>query len=166
MMARETGFHEAAASDNACLRINPRGARHLGRTFAPQTNLYAAGSVLDPDHDAVMRIGGEAPGGGPILFVGICATSATGSRHLGSSIRQSAESQRECRMVLSVISSLGKALHAAGRKTTPSSGSPVVTKRQSAMISLRASATIIVLCMPTRLSAVRARYHSASALCF
>ena len=33
---------------------------------------------LDPDHDAVMRIGGEAPGGGPILSVGICATSATG----------------------------------------------------------------------------------------
>ena len=39
---------------------------------------------LDPDHDAVMRIGGIAPGG-PILSVGIGATSATGSRHLGSS---------------------------------------------------------------------------------
>ena len=26
---------------------------------------------LDPNHDAVMRIGGEAPGGGPILSVGI-----------------------------------------------------------------------------------------------
>ena len=34
------------------------------------TDLYAVGSV-DPDHDAVMRIGGEAPGGGPILSVGI-----------------------------------------------------------------------------------------------
>jgi len=33
-----------------------------------------------------MRIGGEAPGGGPILAVGICAMSAAGSRHLGSSI--------------------------------------------------------------------------------
>ena len=32
---------------------------------------------------------------------------------------------------------------AAGRKTTPSSISPVVTKRQSAMSSLRASATIL-----------------------
>ena len=40
---------------------------------------------LDPNHDAVMRIGGEAPGGGPILSVGIGATSTTGSRHLGSS---------------------------------------------------------------------------------
>ena len=34
------------------------------------TDLYTAGS-WDPDHDAVMRIGGEAAGGGPILSVGI-----------------------------------------------------------------------------------------------
>src|SRR5258708_34727753 len=39
----------------------------------------------------------------------------------------------------------GKPFQDVGRKTTPSSGSPVVTKRQSAMTSLRASATIIVL---------------------
>ena len=39
---------------------------------------------------------------------------------------------------------------AAGRNTTPSSVSPVVTKRQSAMSSLRASATIIVLRVPAR----------------
>ena len=50
----------------------------------------------------------------------------------------------------------GKPFQDAGRKTTPSSGSPVVTKRQSAMTSLRASATIIVLRVPRRLSAVRA----------
>src|SRR5437764_3416524 len=49
----------------------------------------------------------------------------------------------------------------AGRKTTPSSCSPAVTKRQSAMINLRASATTIVLRVPLRLSAVRARYHNA-----
>jgi hypothetical protein len=28
---------------------------------------------LDPDHDAIMRIGGKAPGGWPILPVGISA---------------------------------------------------------------------------------------------
>ena len=28
---------------------------------------------MDPNHDAVMRIGGEAPGGGAILSVGISA---------------------------------------------------------------------------------------------
>ena len=47
---------------------------------------------------------------------------------------------------------------------TPSNVSPVVTNRQSAMSSLRASATIIVLRVPARLSAVRAWYHRASAL--
>jgi hypothetical protein len=49
---------------------------------------------------------------------------------------------------------------------TSSNVSPVVTKRQSAMINLRASATIIVLRVPIRLSTVRARYHKASALSF
>ena len=64
--------------------INPRGARQIGAQLrAYQTCMRQV--RLDPDHDAVMRIGGEAPGGGPILSVGIGATSATGSRHLGSS---------------------------------------------------------------------------------
>src|SRR5690348_18412921 len=31
------------------------------------TDLYSVGR-FDPDHDAVMRIGGKAPGGGPILL--------------------------------------------------------------------------------------------------
>jgi hypothetical protein len=35
-------------------------------------NLYPVGS-FNPDYDAVMRIGGKAPGGGPILTVGIGA---------------------------------------------------------------------------------------------
>ena len=42
------------------------------RAHLRATDLYAVGSV-DPDHDAVMRIGGKAPGGGPILSVGISA---------------------------------------------------------------------------------------------
>ena len=54
------------------LRDDPRGARHWGRLSLRAANLYAVGS-FDPDHDAVMRIGGEAPGGGPILSVGISA---------------------------------------------------------------------------------------------
>ena len=48
-------------------------------------------------------------------------------------------------MVLTGLLVPGKPFQDAGRKTTPSNGSPVVTKRQSAMISLRASATIMVL---------------------
>ena len=47
-----------------------RGELAIGCSFVPQTDLYAVGSV-NPDHDAVMRIGGEAPGGGTILSVGI-----------------------------------------------------------------------------------------------
>ena len=48
---------------------------------------------------------------------------------------------------------------AVGRSMTPSGIPPVVTMRHSAMRSLRASATIIVLRVPLRPSAVRARNH-------
>src|SRR6201984_1054815 len=130
------------------------------------TDLYAVG-WFDPDHDAVMRIGGEAPGGGSILSVGIrCQVRirlpATSDRQFGSRAEQPARAPNgaEC------YARSGKPFQDAGRKTTPSNGSPVVTKRQSAMISLRASATIMVLRVPLRLSAVRARYHNVSALSF
>src|ERR1700682_2342941 len=69
MMNCDRGFCIASASDGACLSVeDPRGARHGGHLRA--TDLYAVGS-FDPDHDAVMRIGGETPGGGSILSVGI-----------------------------------------------------------------------------------------------
>ena len=78
---------------------DPRGARHWAHLRA--TDLYAVGS-FDPNHDAVMRIGGEAPGGGPILSVGLKmpgsnTAPATSDRQFGSR----AENQRERRMVLS-----------------------------------------------------------------
>ena len=75
----ETAFSRTSVSGR-CLS---EGSSPLG-TDLRVTDLYTVGS-FDPDHDAVMRIGGEAPGGGPILSVGIGATSATGSRRLGSS---------------------------------------------------------------------------------
>ena len=43
-MTRETGFYEAAASDNACLGINPRGARHFGAQLGA-TNKLVCGKV-------------------------------------------------------------------------------------------------------------------------
>ena len=52
----------------------------------------------------------------------------------------------------------------AGRKTMPSDTWPLVARRQSAMSSLRASATIIVLRVLARLSAVRAANHWARAV--
>src|SRR3984893_11864671 len=47
------------------------GSSPLGADLAPHTCIRSV--RLDPDHDAVMRIGGKAPGGGPILSVGINA---------------------------------------------------------------------------------------------
>jgi hypothetical protein len=110
---------------------------------------------------------GEAPGGGPILSVGIkCQVRI---RFPATSDLKSAvmlNSQRERRNGAECYARFRKLFQDAGRKTTPSKVSPVVTKRQSAMTSLRASATIMVLRVPLRLSAVRARYHTASALSF
>jgi hypothetical protein len=63
--------------------------------------LYAVGS-FDPDHDAVMRIGGKAPGGGPILSVGIkCQVRIRlpATSDLNSAVML--KSQCERRMVLS-----------------------------------------------------------------
>ena len=66
---------------------DPRGARHW--VHFRVTDLYAVGSV-NPDHDAVMRIGGEAPGGGPILSVGIkCQVRIRHPATSDRSIRQS-----------------------------------------------------------------------------
>src|ERR1700751_702490 len=88
--------------DGACLSVeDPRGARHWVALRA--TDLYAVGSA-DPDHDAVMRIGGEAPGGGPILSVGIkCQVRI---RHPATSDHQfdsRAEKPARRRMVLSAM---------------------------------------------------------------
>jgi hypothetical protein len=110
-----------------------------------------------------MRIGGKAPGGGPILLVGIGAMFEYGfppPRIINSAVVL--KSAPAPKMLSGLVQS--KLPQDAGRKTTPSSGSPVVTNRQSAMISLRASATIMVLRVPVRASAVRARYHNANVL--
>ena len=61
------------------------------------TDLYAVG-LFDPDHDAVMRIGGEAPGGGPILSVGISAMFEYGfppPRIVNSAVRRKASASAE-----------------------------------------------------------------------
>jgi len=102
-MNGETGFCIASGSGRSLsvglLRI--RGELAIGALFA--TDLYAVGS-FDPDHDAVMRIGGEAPGGGPILSVGIkCQVRirhpATSDRQFGSR----AEKPARAEMVLSAM---------------------------------------------------------------
>jgi hypothetical protein len=106
-------------------------------------------------------------GSGPILHRGLEAMEATsGHRHLGSSsAAPSMGRQSGCHIVLLFLVSPAIA-HAAGRKMTPSGTSPVVTRRHSAMSSLRASATIIVLRVLPRPSAVRASNYFAKALSF
>jgi hypothetical protein len=114
-----------------------------------------------------MRIGGELRAAGPFYRSASSARFEYGfppPRIVNSAVVL--KSQCERRMELSAMLVPVSPFQDAGRKTTPSSGSPAVTKRQIAMISLRASATIIVLRVPLRLSAVRARYHNASALSF
>ena len=68
-MTSETGCMKLRRRTTLGRGINPRGARHWGAASRHQTCMRQV--RLDPDHDAVMRIGGIAPGGGPILSVGI-----------------------------------------------------------------------------------------------
>jgi hypothetical protein len=137
-----------------------RGELAIGRETSRHTLVFG-GSDADPDHDAVIRIGGEAPGrrahskprrAGHVQY----RVASASDPHLQSVIRwRTAETfcPQVCR-------------HAAARRTRPSGTSPVVASRQSAIRSLRASATIMVLRVARRASAVRVRYHAANALSF
>jgi hypothetical protein len=145
---------------------DPRGARHWGRIW--RRTLVFGRSVWILTMMQSCASAAKLRAAGPILSVGIkCQVRirfpATSDRQFGSRLKASAQRRK---MVLSGMLVPVSLFQDAGRKTTPSSGSPVVTKRQSAMISLRASPTIIVLRVPLRLSAVRARYQCASALSF
>jgi hypothetical protein len=84
-MNSEMGFSlRTPASDGACLRDDPRGARHWGassrRTLVFGRSVWILTMMQSCASAAKLR------GGGPILSVGICAMSTAGSRHLGSSI--------------------------------------------------------------------------------
>ena len=99
MMNCGGGFLHCFGVCGACL-LRIRGELAI-EAHLRAAHLYAVGS-FDPDHDAVMRIDGEAPGGRPILSVGIkrqvrIRFPATSDRQFGSR----AEPQRERRIVLS-----------------------------------------------------------------
>ena len=68
-MNGEAGFFCIVSVSGRCLSVGLlriRGELAIGAHLRA-TDLYSVGS-LGPDHDAVMRIGGKAPGGGPILL--------------------------------------------------------------------------------------------------
>src|SRR5262249_45981040 len=142
-MNGETGFLHSFAVGSVPVCGGSEGSSPLRARFA--TDLYSVGS-FDPYHDAIMRIGQRSSGRrAHSLWSASVPCSNTASRHLGSSIRQSAEKPAHAPNGAEWYARSGKPFQDVGRKTTPSNGSPVVTKRHNAMISLRARATIMVL---------------------
>src|SRR6202022_2135066 len=143
---------------NVCVLI--RGELAIGR-IASRRTLVCGRSVW------ILTMMQSCASAAKLRAAGPFSPSASGPCQLPvppTSDRQSAvraERQRERRIGKMLVPEV---FQPAGRRMTPSTVSPVVTKRQSAMSSLRANATIIVLRVPGRLSAVRARYHCASAL--
>src|SRR3954470_19357125 len=136
-----------------------RGACHRARIIAPQPCMRLVHKDLTMMQSCASAA--KLRGGGPILENGVKPWPASGGRHLGSSAETDDILFAGFRaLVLSAF-----ARHAA-RKTTPAGTSPVVTIRHSAISSFLARATIRVLRVPPRASAVRARYHCASALSF
>ena len=72
-MDRETGFLHSSGSGRwlSVGLLKVRGELAIEGTSS--CHRLVCGRIVDPDHDAIMRIGGVAPGGGPILSVGISA---------------------------------------------------------------------------------------------
>ena len=128
-----------------------RGELAIGR-ISLRRNLVFGRILPDPDHDAVIRIGGEAPGGGPILESGV-------ERHGLLRVAATSDRDRNRRRVRQAPKACRIPPCYAARITTPAGTSPTVTRRHRAMRSLRASATIMVLRVPRRAFAVRTRYH-------
>jgi hypothetical protein len=69
------------------------GACHSGAESS-RRNLVVGWILGDPDHDAAMRISGDAPGSGPNLYCGVKAMESGGRRYLGSLIVPIAEVRR------------------------------------------------------------------------
>ena len=85
-MNSEMGFSlRTPASDGACLRDDPRGARHWGASSRRKQTVCGR-SVWILTMMQSCASAAKLRAAGPILAVGICAMSAAGSRHLGSSI--------------------------------------------------------------------------------
>jgi hypothetical protein len=144
---------------------DPRGARHSARRS--RRNIVFGGPTREPDHEAVIGFGGEAPRwrvhSNERFDDHVLARVTTTSDRERSAGQD--KSRRACRNLVFALL-VGEADQAASRNTTPCGTSPVVTMHQSAMSSLRARVTIIfVLCVPLT-SSVRLRNHWARAVSF
>ena len=139
---------------------------HWARSKHRAATLYSVGSVLDPDHEAVIRFDGEAPRRRAHSADGIEAMELFGSPPPRLVIDgQSRKCDWAPKLCVCAPRPPNRA-QVAARNTTPTGISPVMTKRHSAISSFRASATIIVVLRTPFGPSVRARYHCASALSF
>src|ERR1700760_3527832 len=129
-----------------CIRLAPCWGRTMKQSFASAARLRGSGPILTNGSMTVFRLGSPPPrivigrpgkGGYP----GVPKFYVLGLVIVGSD-------------------------QAVGRSTTPCGTSPVVTMRQRAMSSLRASATIIFVLRAPLAPSVRDRNHCARALSF
>jgi hypothetical protein len=99
---RSDGSLCLTSSANTCTELGiTRGQKQIrvglaGCAGDPVTALYAVG--VEPDHDAVMRIGGKSAMVGPFFSAGSASHGATaGNHHLGSLMaRMGAETRNAC----------------------------------------------------------------------
>ena len=131
-------------ANHACIRLNPHGVPTMKQSYAsagkaPRRRVHSLSGIA-----AIAECGLPPP---RIVF-----------GYPGHQVPSGAE---PCLSFLVL-----EFAHAAGRSSTPSGTSPVVTRRHSAISSLRASATIIVVLRAPLGPSVRVRYHCASALSF
>ena len=124
--------------------------------------LYSVGSAWDPDHEAIIRFGSEAPRQWAHSADGIKAIGSFGSPPPRISVDGCPSQCRQPSKGKSSLNSDGSdcfGYRAIERNVTPTGTSPMVTKRQSAISSLRASATIIFVLRLAAGPSVRDRYH-------
>lgn len=152
--ARRTGCRHGTRCERS------RGARHRARGSS-RRNLVCGGFLGTRTMMQSCASGRSSGGGGPILAPGMRAMVFLGTPPPRIVIGGSSDDDAELERSFAILP--GSRSHEAGRSTMPSGVTPVVTRRHSAMSSLRASATIIVLRVP-RVFSVRCRYHLAKAL--
>ena len=118
---------------------------------------------VDLDHDAVMRIGGKAPRRQAHSLRWRTSHACLGSPPPRIVIGAAVRATRRRNRLLAICFPAGCSRRCT-QDDTPRA-SPVVTSCHNATSSLRASATIMVLRVAPRASAVRARYHWARGEC-
>jgi len=146
--------------DKQTTRGEPALAREISRR-----NLYSVGPA-GSGHEAIIRFGGNAPRRR-------AHSNERFKDHVPARVTTTSDRERPAgrRNVAGLVRNSCLALWPAWRvrlcrSATPRGTSPVVTMRQSAMSSLRASTTIIFVLRAPLAPSVRSRNHRTSSLFF